>query len=373
MDLGDVTKGLGLDESDREKIERLLAETRAEWGASEKTRVPRVQFARGQLSEFLMKTKRIAPDVRMEVRRRAMEWWRKYGQTTYEGKPMIRAIVTKSQCKSPTLLKSDRMVGKKGGPFIGPKGGKWADPKHTIPWKEGGQERSGAKHEEPTGREQAAGVEDGQDGEGTEITKFKLQVSGAEHAEMAKKLEAGIEKGANLCKMSPPVCHGNLGIDRGEMPQLDDAVLPEFLKAYQAKGVSVTKGTVEVGRLKATQKNILAETAQGMANSYAEGSFDPSKKPIIISKDGYVLDGHHRWAAMLVTDPASKMRVFQVDVPIQTLLKDAAGFKGVKQEAFGANAPGKKNPPQDQPQVSKALKMEAIAAGKRDRYLRGIR
>lgn len=27
----------------------------------------------------------------------------------------------------------------KAGPFIGPKGGKWADAKHTIPWKEGGQ------------------------------------------------------------------------------------------------------------------------------------------------------------------------------------------------------------------------------------------
>jgi hypothetical protein len=26
----------------------------------------------------------------------------------------------------------------KAGPFIGPRGGKWADPKHTIPWKESG-------------------------------------------------------------------------------------------------------------------------------------------------------------------------------------------------------------------------------------------
>jgi len=25
---------------------------------------------------------------------------------------------------------------KKGGPYIGPRGGKYADPKHTIPWKE---------------------------------------------------------------------------------------------------------------------------------------------------------------------------------------------------------------------------------------------
>jgi len=27
---------------------------------------------------------------------------------------------------------------KAGGPYIGPRGGKWADPQHTVPWKAGG-------------------------------------------------------------------------------------------------------------------------------------------------------------------------------------------------------------------------------------------
>lgn len=38
----------------------------------------------------------------------------------------------------------------KAGPFIGPRGGKWADPKHTIPWdakKQGAQKRQGADKE----------------------------------------------------------------------------------------------------------------------------------------------------------------------------------------------------------------------------------
>jgi hypothetical protein len=33
-------------------------------------------------------------------------------------------------------LRQEELI-KSGGPFIGPKGGKWADAKHTIPWKEG--------------------------------------------------------------------------------------------------------------------------------------------------------------------------------------------------------------------------------------------
>jgi hypothetical protein len=35
---------------------------------------------------------------------------------------------------------------KAGGPFIGPRGGKWADAKHTIPWKDGGAKKTHTAH-----------------------------------------------------------------------------------------------------------------------------------------------------------------------------------------------------------------------------------
>ena len=414
MDEQDVTKNLGLDNSDEHKIQDLLRRTRADFGSSPYLRVQRIQHARSRLSDFMHNTKRIPADVRMEINRRAIVWWRKFGKTDYEGKPMIRHVVTKAQVESPTLLKAGipdvkRYVagaggggggsmtafgelpkpaprgghpegggGKSsggGGPYIGPKGGKWANPEHTIPWKEGSGGAKGAKHEEPTGHEKAAGVEDGMDEEGTKLPEFKMRITGKDHAQMAARLKAGIEKGANLCNYSPPLCHENLGIDRNDMPQLDDDVLPAFLKSYQDKGVSVKKGTMEVGRLKATQENISAETAAGMEKSYQEGSFDPSKKPIIISKDGYVLDGHHRWAAMVVSDPASKMRVYQVDAPIKQLLSDAKNFKGVRQEAFGANVrPGQEGTApaggEQPPAVQKAMWMQALGAARRDSFLR---
>lgn len=37
----------------------------------------------------------------------------------------------------------------KAGPYIGPKGGKWADPQHTIPWKEGNGGAQGSVLEKP--------------------------------------------------------------------------------------------------------------------------------------------------------------------------------------------------------------------------------
>ena len=38
---------------------------------------------------------------------------------------------------------------KSGGPFIGPRGGKWADAQHTIPWKEGAMVPAGRFGDDP--------------------------------------------------------------------------------------------------------------------------------------------------------------------------------------------------------------------------------
>lgn len=40
------------------------------------------------------------------------------------------------------IVMAEYLAKAKGGPFIGPKGGKWADAKHTIPWKEGDKKPS---------------------------------------------------------------------------------------------------------------------------------------------------------------------------------------------------------------------------------------
>lgn len=369
VDVDDVTRGLGLDDTDRTKITTILTQTGTEFGMSEKTRSQRYPFALKALSEFLNKTSRFTSDQRMEIRRRANEWWRKFGKTTYEGRPMIRHLITKAQLDRPTLFKADggepQQHGGGGGPYIGPRGGKWADPQHTVPY--------------------------------TDIDKYKMRVSGEGHQEMARKLEEGIKAAGDICKITPPICHGNLGIERKEMPQIPDDVIPGFLKTFQDKGIKVTKDTMAVGQLKATQKEINAEKVVGMANAYKEGKYDPSKQPIIVSKDGFVLDGHHRWAAMVHDDPSNKMRVFRVDTDIKTLLHAAQNHEGVNygqgfgaasdikggkggdakdiKEAAQAGADVNGGKPgngvdKDEKVAEKALRMEAIAASKRAAIIR---
>lgn len=60
-----------------------------------------------------------------------------------QGPPTKRAS---GQQKPKLFLRTGPMA--KGGPYIGPRGGKWADPKQTIPWKEGG-DRGAGQGEEP--------------------------------------------------------------------------------------------------------------------------------------------------------------------------------------------------------------------------------
>tara|TARA_Y100000034_G_scaffold128742_1_gene183917 strand:- start:6 stop:1856 length:1851 start_codon:yes stop_codon:yes gene_type:complete len=54
-----------------------------------------------------------------------------------KGGPAMAPIVTEEDEKLlGRIWESVHSVSKAGGPYIGPRGGKWADPKHTIPWKE---------------------------------------------------------------------------------------------------------------------------------------------------------------------------------------------------------------------------------------------
>jgi len=107
------------------------------------------------------------------------------------------------------------------------------------------------------------------------------------------------------------------------MPQIPAKQLPEFIAWLELKGVGVRTGRKAVEDLKATQKEINSEKVQSMRGK------NLGNAPIIVSKEGYVLDGHHRWAALLADDPKNLINVVQVGLPIRTLLKVGFDFPGV--------------------------------------------
>ncbi len=184
--------------------------------------------------------------------------------------------------------------------------------------------------------------------------------------EIAERLEAGISDAADVCKQSPPVCAGNMGIPRADMPQIMDDTIKDLLTAtkrdgspdhgkrkkgqaavdaggdpesdqtpfdmmldyFKSEGIGVSEPTpIKVGELKATQKDIQARKTNEFAEWQMQGEFpngakaDFSKDPIVMSKDGHILDGHHRYAALLMLGPDMEMNAITVDLPMHELLE----------------------------------------------------
>lgn len=186
----------------------------------------------------------------------------------------------------------------------------------------------------------------------------------------------------DLCKVSVAgtnaFCAGNKGIPRIKMPQAKGEVVAgskaekmlkeqnaerakkgkeptnevdgtaDFISSLEKAGIKVGEPTkVRADKLKATQRDMQGEKVGGMMQAAKEGKFDPSAEPIFVSRDGYVVDGHHRWAATLGLDMKNgrlgddyKMSVVVIDAPISKILKQANAWTdqfGIKRKAVAAN------------------------------------
>jgi hypothetical protein len=98
-----------------------------------------------------------------------------------------------------------------------------------------------------------------------------------------------------------------------------------FVAYLKDKGVTIKRNqTVPADKLKATQNQLVGSKVGGMMGARAAGKFDPAKDPIFVSTDNYVLDGHHRWAAVVGSQFAEgkpiNMNTDVIDLPIQQLV-----------------------------------------------------
>ena len=92
------------------------------------------------------------------------------------------------------------------------------------------------------------------------------------------------------------------------------------------KSDDVVKGKwtrVPVGNLKPTQSQIWLENIVGpMLKFGLPGPGSPVlNTTVIVSKDGYILDGHHRFGQAMLADPKLKIKALVVPLPIKLLLK----------------------------------------------------
>ena len=118
---------------------------------------------------------------------------------------------------------------------------------------------------------------------------------------------------------------GNLDIDRGLMPQIASGKLNDFLSQLEKDGIKHHFAKKMPSELKATQ----SQFSKQMIQTLISNKEDKSKlKPILISKDDYILDGHHRWLADYNIKKNKPIPVIIIDLNIADLLKTAGRYKG---------------------------------------------
>ena len=105
-----------------------------------------------------------------------------------------------------------------------------------------------------------------------------------------------------------------LGIPRSQMPQIRSDLMPEFIKWLESQGHKVTREAIPISKLKLTQADIDIHKVIGMIHNNVRS------KPVIVSKDSYITDGHHRVLALQIAKPKEKSMAWRVSLPIQELL-----------------------------------------------------
>ena len=86
---------------------------------------------------------------------------------------------------------------------------------------------------------------------------------------------------------------------------------------------------IAVADLKPSQSQIWLEKVVGMSLYFGplkQSSEFLHEAPIIVSSDGYILDGHHRFGAAMVSNPSLKLTALKVDMEIRELVKMARSY-----------------------------------------------
>lgn len=120
---------------------------------------------------------------------------------------------------------------------------------------------------------------------------------------------------------------GSLNIPRIHMPQVLSSHRGAMVQFLKGRGISSTKEDVLPHTLRPSQKEYSPEKV-----AKAKEWTGP-QRPLLVSENGYVADGHHQWAAAL-DNPESTIPIFRLGAEIVELLLEIARFpsSGVKDE-----------------------------------------
>ena len=125
---------------------------------------------------------------------------------------------------------------------------------------------------------------------------------------------------------------GQRVIARSEMPQIPETHRERFIEYLKAKDISTEDVGVDPLSLNPTQKDLNGPKVGGMLQgTRAAGPTDGlgTSDPILVTSDGFILDGHHRWAAKAVNAmerDGVTIPVTRINASIDDVLKIGLAF-----------------------------------------------
>ena len=175
-----------------------------------------------------------------------------------------------------------------------------------------------------------------------ELDKFNTDISKVAQQIADAKAKGEQAPNINLCDVTVPgtnlYCDDNLGIPRDEMPQFKGTAQPGsraagmeadasgevdtepvFKEMLKEKGIKTLQTEIPADKLKATQKDLVGAKVIGMMGALEKDPNHPKiTAPIYVSRDGHVIDGHHRWAAIVAYNAAHP----DAQIPMKTTVLD---------------------------------------------------
>ena len=204
-----------------------------------------------------------------------------------------------------------------------------------------------------------------------------------EEAKAAGDDPKALDRVYDLCRVTVKgtniFCVEHQGIPRLKMPQLkgfpiagseadklprdkrgEVDLAPQFRQHLLDGGIQVEHRREQATHLKASQRELVGTKVAGIAN-YLDSGGTIEGPPIFVSRNLYVVDGHHRWAAEVSNDmkdgkPDAQMDVDVIDMDILDILAEANAFAvewGIP-PAAGTSAPAEK--PKPKPKVPKGTR-----------------
>jgi hypothetical protein len=120
---------------------------------------------------------------------------------------------------------------------------------------------------------------------------------------------------------------------RDLMPQIKSSDISNFLIYLNKQNIDHKTKKLPVKELRSTQSEFDLSKIDQMIGQRSDTK-------ILVSNDGYVMDGHHRWLADYNADKESKINSIVVDLPILELLRVAKEYSGTEYKSVSKTISG---------------------------------